>query len=161
VSAADNGGMDRALKAIDQACADVAAGRMTFDDCVDEMSQARGSRGMQRETSVEAIGADELRSFARSAALGQLSERMPWVVDGVQKGWRVAKLVERRLGKPAPAFEDSAMQQRLREGVQEKRTELLLEDASARMLRRAWLWPKPPSKRDPLGGPAAEAKPAR
>ncbi|TAJ15937.1 MAG: hypothetical protein EPO68_12010 [Planctomycetota bacterium] len=161
VSAADNGGMDRARKAIDQACEDVAAGRMTFDDCVDEMSQARGSRGVQREMAVEDIGVDELRSFARSAAVGQVSERMPWVTDGVQKGWRVAKLVERRAGKPAPAFEDSVLQQRLRESVQEKRTQLRLEDASARMLRRAWLWPKPQAKRNALGGPAADSKPAR
>lgn len=158
VSAADNGGMERARKALEQARADIGAGRTTFEECVDEMSR---SRGAQPEIEVTRINSAELRAFARIAADGQISEPMPWVEDGVQKGWRVAKLQERRVGKPAPTFDDSTLQERLRKSVQNRRTELWLEDASARMLRRAWLWPKPPSRRNPLEAPKPADEPQR
>jgi hypothetical protein len=140
--AAAFGGLDQAREALEEVRAKVTAGE-SFDKWVDELSDtARSTLGVQPEIEVSKIGPTDLRAFARVAEVGQVSEPLPWVVDGVTKGWRLVKFVERRAGKPAPAFEDAEMQNQLRKHVQNKRKEYWLGEAGEQMLRSAWTWPR-------------------
>lgn len=153
LSGADHGGLEKARAAAISARSDIVAGHSSFDDSVDELSQSRADRGVQPEIAVDRITQPELRAFARTATEGQLSEPMPWVVEGAQRGWRVAKLVGRRQGKPAPSFMEGALQQQLRKSVQTRRKELWLEESGLRMVRGAWVWPRSSSKRPAVSDP--------
>ncbi len=97
-----------------------------------------------------------IEEFAATAKEGDLSAPLPITAPstGEVRAYRVLKFLERRAGKPAPAFFDPETQDELRQDVLDLRDQLYLRRARLQLRGRAYLWNQTQTEATPaLPGP--------